>query len=548
MNASPLLKRIPHGHLDKVANGRASGWVAFPDSGQVLEVMLTIDGRISGVTRADRARPDLLDAGYHDGGHGFELPIPTEFQDGLIHKVEIFTAGFPTPLHSLQSHWRIGTTSSNLDGDSRQFGEVDQTPLATPTVVPEMFRSLQTGKTNLERTVLFYVEPVTFRNDPSMFMTWAEWVRCIAEHNQTVLFVIVSSSYICSNLHMKPDNLDVITVNGLDFLSHHRFELEHYVDNLHHSHESDQNLVLEASLKRIADDVDPNIVISFSENPYLHGCFKRSDVIFSELGTLPQHGVPASLFFDRLGHQGGLLHQQAEAIAELEPPLTLMQADDLWRSVLERNYRSSDLYKGAREWLASLRARHLILAVLQPPDHPNYSDFRRAARPVEMLSQIADDHPDSLVIPTFHRNFVLDERYCVELGKHFSNVRFPPRSLGVGRSEMLVEMVDQVVTLSSSVGFTALLHGVPTRSLARSRYDTLTHYIGTERHSLEHRKLRRNLLAVFSNGYLHRLDELLSKEGYFTQHVVDVLPNERLRMLNDFDRWRIEDLERLLGC
>ena len=541
--------RGPHGFVDTTCDGVVKGWVASHESECTYTILLTIDGEICGVARADRVRLDLLSAGYSSSNHGFELAIPAKFQDGCVHRVEIAIDGFGALSPNQQVEWVIEAAKECVASDTginQQDGNTDLSKQANDDLLVAHLPVVANTFTPMTN-VLFYVEPVTFRNDPSMLMTWAEWIRSIASRNSSVNFVMVANAYICDSILPLPDNIRTICIRGYDLLSHTKYSLSRYVLDLHQCSGGWANQPLIDRLVSIANDVDPQMVISFSENGYLKKCFPRSEVLFSELGTLPQYRMPASLFFDPVGHQSGLLSLHSQTIIHLDPPLSVHKADTLWNSVVERIYRASDEYAYARDWLKSLRARHLVLVALQPPDHPNYSDFVQACKPVELLTWTAQTYSDSIVIPTFHRDSALSEEHCYEIEHHFPNVRFLPRSIGIGRSEFLVEMMDEVVTLSSSVGFTALLQGVPTRSLAQNRFQTLSTTASIHRNGGEHRQLRRNLLALFSNGYLHRLDDIISIDDLFTRQIIDILPNERVKLLQDFSGWHLSSLEKLLG-
>jgi glycosyltransferase involved in cell wall biosynthesis len=78
------------GRLDVVTHERVEGWARdeeFPDRRVTLRVM---DNDVTiGVVTADSVRPDLVQAGIGDGGHGFALRIPGGLARGLRHVIQV---------------------------------------------------------------------------------------------------------------------------------------------------------------------------------------------------------------------------------------------------------------------------------------------------------------------------------------------------------------------------------------------------------------------------------------------------------------------------
>ena len=88
------------GYIDSTGGGLVAGW-AVATTDEPIEVELLIDGVLIGRVSADQFRQDLLDAGFGEGRHGFQINIPAIYFDGESHAVAIRAPDgltlFPTP-------------------------------------------------------------------------------------------------------------------------------------------------------------------------------------------------------------------------------------------------------------------------------------------------------------------------------------------------------------------------------------------------------------------------------------------------------------------
>jgi hypothetical protein len=135
INSSVAVNRPPIGYLDGVGDDlRIKGWAIDPDNTYAdLEVHIYFDGPagVSKAAIADKAqylRDDVNRATGHNGNHGFDITVPSEFLDGNNHT--IYAYGIDTTDTS-------GRSNKLLSGSPKSFSfGVPATP-AIPEPAPE---------------------------------------------------------------------------------------------------------------------------------------------------------------------------------------------------------------------------------------------------------------------------------------------------------------------------------------------------------------------------------------------------------------------------
>jgi hypothetical protein len=82
---------VLHGHVDAFSEARIAGWACYPAHDDVpLPLTIFFDGTEVGNVLADRFRPDLEEAGYGNGCHGFEfIPLGDAYRSSK--KIEVCT-------------------------------------------------------------------------------------------------------------------------------------------------------------------------------------------------------------------------------------------------------------------------------------------------------------------------------------------------------------------------------------------------------------------------------------------------------------------------
>jgi Sulfotransferase domain len=108
------------GFLDGIHHRFIHGWaVDGKDPGKRVRVNIIVNGALAGSAIANRFRPDLVNAGFDDGRHGFEFPVPIGIQ--RVWSVAATVEGTHSPL--AQSTDRIYFEESDLPLPSEWISE-----------------------------------------------------------------------------------------------------------------------------------------------------------------------------------------------------------------------------------------------------------------------------------------------------------------------------------------------------------------------------------------------------------------------------------------
>ena len=80
----------PQGRIETVVEGTLRGWAWDPAQPTArLPCLLSIDGVVVATPEASLPRGDLQRRGIGDGGHGLEVALPPEVQDGALHDITL---------------------------------------------------------------------------------------------------------------------------------------------------------------------------------------------------------------------------------------------------------------------------------------------------------------------------------------------------------------------------------------------------------------------------------------------------------------------------
>lgn len=222
------------------------------------------------------------------------------------------------------------------------------------------------------------------------------------------------------------------------------------------------NKIIIQKLKGFVPDI---IILMSSSAGYLKYAFPNSLIFFTESGLFNQAPFPGCLYFDCCStmSESFLLQHKNEILS-----LSINQDEQKFLSQV-RNFflESISKHNPYKEKIADLRKNfdHIILLSLQRFDSPLFrtqSDFKDQ---IEYIKYVLDNlGRDIAVVITEHQKdrilgFAPIYNYFKNNYKNF--IYLPETSTINNSSQFLLELVDGVITISSTVGLQAMLHQKP---------------------------------------------------------------------------------------
>lgn len=140
--------QAPQGFLDNADCTHLRGWALdHTDGGVSTNVHIYVDGNMIAQVQANgNDRPDVNSVEQVPGAHGFDWPLPSQFQDGGSHRIQVYAIDYPyghyNPLLQKGDVTISGCGSSGGGGGGGTFH-----PLSTgdPVIVPEPGTPAATG-------------------------------------------------------------------------------------------------------------------------------------------------------------------------------------------------------------------------------------------------------------------------------------------------------------------------------------------------------------------------------------------------------------------
>lgn len=319
--------------------------------------------------------------------------------------------------------------------------------------------------------IAFYLEPVIFRGTPAFLTPHVHWFLAILDalaisrdDSVTLMTNRALADVFGQRFAGKFDAaLDIVPLDPGLALDASGGSVRHYARDLYDRPDAPvKNAYLDRAIRDGLARAGADIVICSSENRYLlRHRSALSPQFFIEQSPLPS-GMRGGLYFDPFGHQAHSVLRQH------------------WRDILTASYRRDELEKGAgvieelerrKEAARSVSgphraagfadpARDTVMVALQPDDWLSWEGaLRTCDRPLDLLLRVARSLPGHTILPTFHKDMQ-------PTGAALRGLRaLSPNIAGLGQeectdsSEDLLPLLDNVYTVSSSVGITALLYG-----------------------------------------------------------------------------------------
>jgi len=408
--------------------------------------------------------------------------------------------------------------------------------------------------------VLIYLEPVVFRRDPLLLRPWVEWLSDMLKVQRTqgesIEFSICSSRAIC-NLFLELGGVRsdmLFACQQSELLKPFDFQRYSYTRDLFEHPRSSQPanqplLIMLDSLRRM---VNPDVVVSFSENRYLRRSFPQARLLFCELAPLPRLGAPQFLFTDPRGHQADSLLGKVVQPG-LEQPV-LPESPDINRLFVERIQSQAVRHPMSGRvaiWLDSIRkGRRVALMALQPEDWLTFEGSYRAIAIENLALQWLRELPTGWVgVPTYYPGTCFSSVLEAGIADEVDNVAFAPPEISSGLSELFVPHIDALVTISSTVALTTLLYGKPIVVAGITPFSAFSTGSVSD---LDHAPVataaqRASTLAFLSNGYCHALAQVRSEPGYFSAFLRQFATAEdQEAFFTDLSGWTITKLERII--
>jgi hypothetical protein len=382
------------------------------------------------------------------------------------------------------------------------------------------------------RRLVFYVEPVVFRQDPTFLTPWIDWIARIIQAHADIpdLFVgIASSPWLCRALQELVGPIRTFPINPVDVLRPFRMDRVCYGQDLARpARDVVGNERLCAIISAMAGDLRPDAILSFTQNRYLAALSPSICTLFTEMQPLPRN-FGTGFFIDPSGHQTeSLLVKAAPRIRSLQlSPAAEDAIERDWESRFTRPNRNHPETAEMLSWfLRETNGAPVAMLALQPPDWLTVEGLSDATPVDGLLLAWLDALPANwLAVATYHPAYRLPRPLEESIAEQMPNFLLLPESWKQGRSEWLLQAVDAVVTVSSVVGWSALLAGKQTVSLGRSN---LTGFAATRLADIDgvaslSSGERRSLAAFLMSRYCVPATRFLDKPGYVASIISGIM-------------------------
>lgn len=313
--------------------------------------------------------------------------------------------------------------------------------------------------------ILFFLEPVFYRDDPAAVAAHFPWVRSIAD------FVKATDGTLA--LAANRQTCEIWAKNGLD-PSQYLYPLDGFavlqdfnLDKFAYAKAVYQGIdgasSLSIQLHAVIDDFKPDIVVATAQNAIASQAFAGIPILHIEQSPLPRFSCPFRTSFDPCGHQvGAFLERNRDRIRTLSlTDASFSQAQAIVSRVRSLPVERDSRALAAQEALLELgQGQKIAILATQPTDAVT---FEGAYRPVEihnLLFEWARDLPEGWIgVPTYHVGQRLSKEMEQALQSSCSNIRLLPPSYSQGFTEALIAVADGLVTISSTAAMAALLQG-----------------------------------------------------------------------------------------
>lgn len=408
-------------------------------------------------------------------------------------------------------------------------------------------------------SVLFYIEPVCYRQDPLLHLNWVEWIVRIIRSQPSearIQFAFASSPYLCQAYEQLMGEFPrcQYPVQTRDLLAPFGFDRHSYGRDLYGSAQEEEiNIPLANFFRKVGENFNPDIVISFTQNRYIEKIFAKQRTLFWEVGPLPRYGGALTLFMDPRGHQRtNLLNSETKRILNLPLAQKFFDAAQVcWEQLVMFPIWTNPSSGNAGQWMKEVgQGRPIALLAMQPSDGLTVEGSYEVLAPEAIIMRWMQDLPPTwIATATYHTGQKLPLSVESMLAKEFPAFQILPEDLSVLGSEIMLPHIHGVSTVSSSVGMSALLHGKTVVGYGRSWLNGLSGQSLsqiTASPSLTQRE-RTSLFLFLTNTYCHPLETCLSTPGYVANILRRLMEaSDPVELYFDFSEWSPERVKKLL--
>jgi len=381
--------------------------------------------------------------------------------------------------------------------------------------------------------ILYFLDPVAFRQDPACLVPHFAWVRLVEQAAGLMSggVALAANAVVCEKWRQDASKgkarlcFELPTHSPLAPFNHRRAD---YARALYGTGE-DANALTDA-LADVRRAYAPDLIVTTCQNAFAQKAFAGIPALYVEQAPLPRLRQNLKTYFDPSGHQiGSLLETRASDIKNIR-----LGAED-WQElstfpdqIREQIYARHETYPEACAAFDDIRRQGKVaLLATQPPDWPTYEGSYEGAVPVEdLLYAWGQALPDGwLGVPTYHPHFRLTPDMESALATACPKLRFLPKHLSQGLTELYIPEADGLITISSTSAATALIFCKKVIVCGQSPFaawcgheamdiddtDPLTQVEATA------------LLAFLSNRYCHLHEDLLANPSAVTDIFTNVM-------------------------
>lgn len=338
--------------------------------------------------------------------------------------------------------------------------------------------------------VLIYIEPLTEREAPTWKRAWLEYAALMARAIEAKVASLSLVAIVGDGIAVEAGS--VLAGARVEVLKHSELVPRFGATALQVAIGWYRGGTPEA-MKAMGDLVKqrvrgfvPDVCITFSPAPFLRSAFPKAPLLHFELGMVSRPPFPLTGYLDPIGmFTQGFIGRHGALVAGFKPTRDELRLVALIRDKTVRQIADSNpLSSVARELGGGFRRR--VLLVLQFSNFYAYDAHATYPEQYDLLVQTLEAAPPDVgVFVTEHpQHPLLSGDTLTHLKAQFPNLLWSPAFRETpAASQYLMEHADCVVTVSSSVGWQALLWRKPLLVVGHSHLDLVAD--GHDLHDLE---------------------------------------------------------------